>query len=87
MTMLGMNPTSVEALGVTLDEHATAISTAAQVSGTALSELEWLGEDAETFRENFGLIIEAGQRAAEQIRGLGVRVNGEASQQRTTSLS
>lgn len=87
MTMLGMNPANVELLAEELEKHAQAIANAASESGTALEALEWVGDDATEFRSQCAALLQSGTDAAESIRALGVRVRGEASQQRTTSLT
>lgn len=87
MTMLGMNPANVELLAEELEKHAEAITNAASESGAALEALEWVGDDATEFRSQFSTLVQKGTDAAESIRALGLRASGEASQQRTTSLT
>lgn len=85
MTMLGMNPVSVEGVAGELETFATNIRAAAETASAQLKELEWVGDDADTFRAMYLPELERGYAVAEAIRNLGLRAAHEASQQRTTS--
>lgn len=88
MTRKGMTPEAVEALAQQIDTAAQDARTAYDGARSRLEELEWTGQDSESFRvrveDDLGSAM---QRLATSAEELSARARRDAAEQREASAA
>ncbi len=88
MAMIGMDVEAVRGLARTFEQKATAIDEIITTINSQLSSVEWKGNDAEQFRNDWNTTLTTQLRnVAQALRDAQQKANKNAQDQETTSAS
>ena len=88
MAMIGMDVEAVRGLARSFEQKATAIDEIITTINSQLSSVEWKGNDAEQFRNDWNTTLTTQLRnVAQALRDAQQKANKNAQDQETTSAS